>query len=304
MEINEVTFPGPYSAADAPEVLFRRIKNCVEIAILGNNPYTDRQLINNAIRLLLTTGLYIRAFKEWDRLLPGVQTWIKLRRLIQEAFQSCLNATAPTAGGHGYAPAYHQNAFGILGTNDSDDEELLANTVATQVAALTYQSQLTQTTAATTGQRQEMQLAQLAMAQEAQHATMHQFNEGLNAVAFNVSDAGHGFARFGGRGGSRGRYGRGGGQQHGDGPPFGGSLYSGGFTQGLYPTPMAHPVNTPSGVPGESRAVPYSEFHSTILQVHMPQAVSPVVRKEDSPEGILMLPLYQPRYSSSLTPTW
>jgi hypothetical protein len=153
--------------------------------------------------------------------------------------------------GHGYAPAYHQNAFGILGTNNSDNKELLANTVATQVAALTYQSQLTQTTAATTGQHQEMQLGQLAAAQEAQHASMHQLIEGLNAVAFNVSNAGHGFARFGGRGGSPGRYRRGVGHQPGGGPPFGGSLYSGGFTQGCYPTPMAHPVNAPSGVPGQ-----------------------------------------------------
>jgi hypothetical protein len=212
LEINGVTFCGPYSATNAPEVLFRRIKNCAEVAILGNNPYMDRQLINNAIRLLLMTGLYIRAFKEWDRLLPGVQTWIELRRLIQEAFQHRLNATAPTAGGHGYAPAYHQNAFGILGTNDWDNKESLANTVATQVAALTYQSQLTQTMAATTGQRQEMQLAQLATVQEAQHSTMHHLIEGLNAVAFNVSNAGCGFACFGGRGGSRGRYGHGGGQ--------------------------------------------------------------------------------------------
>jgi hypothetical protein len=137
LEINNVTFRGSYSAANAPEVLFQCIKNCAEIAILGNNPYTDWQLINNTIRLLLTTGLYIRAFEEWDHLLPGAQTWIKLRRLIQEAFQRCLNATAPTAGGHGYAPVYHQNAFIIIGTNDSNDKELLANMVATQVAALT-----------------------------------------------------------------------------------------------------------------------------------------------------------------------
>ena len=77
--------------------------------------------------------------------------------------------------------------------------------VATQVAALTYQSQLTQLTAATTGQRQKMQLAQFAAVQEAQYATMHQLIEGLKAVAFNVSNAGHGFARFGDRGGSCGR---------------------------------------------------------------------------------------------------
>jgi hypothetical protein len=44
------------------------------------------------------------------------------------------------AGGQGYAPAYHQNAFDILGTNNSNDKESLANRVAAQVAALTYQS--------------------------------------------------------------------------------------------------------------------------------------------------------------------
>jgi hypothetical protein len=46
---------------------------------------------------------------------------------------------------------------------------------------------------------------------------------------------------------------------------------------------------TPSFPPpvcwGNSRAVPHLEFHSTVLQVHMPQAVSPIVCNEDSPEG-------------------
>ncbi len=57
IEINNATFRGQYFAADAPKVLFRRIENCAEIAIMGNNPYTNRQLINNAVRLLLTAGL-------------------------------------------------------------------------------------------------------------------------------------------------------------------------------------------------------------------------------------------------------
>ena len=124
---------------------------------------------------------------------------------------------------------FHQNAFGILENNDSDDDESLASTVATQVAALTYQSQLTQSTAATIGHRQELQLAQLVATQEAQHATMHQIIEGLNAVAFNASDAGCGMPTFGGRGGNRGRNGPGRGPQRGGGPPFGGSSYNGGY---------------------------------------------------------------------------
>jgi hypothetical protein len=160
MELNDTTFCGLYSATDAPKVLFCRIENCVEIAIMGDNPYTNRQLITNAVCLLLTTGLYQRAFEEWDRLTAAQQTWIALQTLIQEAFQCRLNATVPTAGHHGYAPAqpYQQNAFGILGNNKSNDEESIAKMVATQVAALTYQSQLRQSTAATTSQRQDMQM--------------------------------------------------------------------------------------------------------------------------------------------------
>ena len=208
LELNDIEFRRPYSAADAPEVLFRRIENCAEIAIIGGNPYTDRQIVVNTIRLLLTTGLYIRMFEEWDRLDIADQTWIELRRLIQESFQRRLNATAPTAGGHGYAPAFH-NAFGAL--EEPSDDDSVATAVASQVAALTYQSQLTANTAATASQRQEQQIAQLAAVQDATHATLHQIIDGLNAVAFNVSDVGGRNARYGGgRGGGRNRAARGG----------------------------------------------------------------------------------------------
>jgi hypothetical protein len=78
MELNDTMFRGPYSTANAPKVLFLCIKNCVEIAMMGNNPYTNRLLITNTARLLLTTGLCQRAFEEWDRLTATKQTWIML----------------------------------------------------------------------------------------------------------------------------------------------------------------------------------------------------------------------------------
>jgi hypothetical protein len=53
---------------------------------MGNNPYTNHQLINNEIHLLLTTGLYQRPFEEWDRLTNVQKTWITLRTLVQEEF--------------------------------------------------------------------------------------------------------------------------------------------------------------------------------------------------------------------------
>jgi hypothetical protein len=105
LEANNHIFPSPTSAADAPKVLFCCIEDCTKKALLGKNPYTNKQLIINTIRLLLTTGLYVHAFKDWDQLLEAQKTWIELRRMIQDAFQCCLNATAPTVGHQGYTPA-------------------------------------------------------------------------------------------------------------------------------------------------------------------------------------------------------
>jgi hypothetical protein len=126
LQLSNTVFRGPYLAADTPKVLFRRIKEWVKIALLGGNPYTDRQLVTNAIRPLLTTSLYKRPFEEWDQFTRLAQTWIALQTNIQEAFQGWLNATAPTASSHGYAQAqpFRQNAFGALEANNMDKESV------------------------------------------------------------------------------------------------------------------------------------------------------------------------------------
>jgi hypothetical protein len=138
LEANNHIFWSPTLAADPPEVLFCCIEECAEIAFLGNNPYTDKQLIMNTIRLLLTTGMYIHAFKDWDQLAEAAKTWIDFRRIIQEAFQRQLNASAATSDHQGYAPAlpFQQNAFNALAANNSDHDT--TKTVMTQMAALTY----------------------------------------------------------------------------------------------------------------------------------------------------------------------
>ena len=154
--------------------------------MLGQNPYTDKQLITNTIRLLLATGLYIRAFKDWDQLPESAKTWIELRRLLQDAFQRQLNRIAPTTGNQGYAPAlpYQQNAFGALASNNSDEEDS-AETVATQMAALTYQSQLTATTATNSSQQMGQYIQTLAHQQELLYQNQHQMMEQMAALSFS-----------------------------------------------------------------------------------------------------------------------
>jgi hypothetical protein len=91
---NNQLYQSPYSPADVPEVLFRRIEDCQEVQILGNDPYMPQQLINNAIRLLLATGLYTRDFDdEWDRQDEANQTWPNLKSFIQLAYTQRLNVT-------------------------------------------------------------------------------------------------------------------------------------------------------------------------------------------------------------------
>ncbi len=61
-----------------------------------------------------------------------------------------------------------------------------------QVAALTYQSQLTTTTAANSGQCTEQQFAHLASQKNLMHENMHWVIAQVNALGINQSNAGQG----------------------------------------------------------------------------------------------------------------
>jgi len=151
-----------YSPQDAPEVLFRRIEDCQEVLILGEDPYTAQQLLTNAVRLLLQTGLYTRDFDDWDRKIATNKIWTNLKTFIQEAYTRRLNATSITTGAQGYV----QNAYAAL-AEELEEEEDDVHTVITQMAALTTQSQLTASTAAETNASVTAAINQLAANQQA-----------------------------------------------------------------------------------------------------------------------------------------
>ncbi len=67
---NDTLFRSVYSPQDAPDVLFHCIEDCQEVQILGDDPYTPQQLLNNAVRLLLQCGLYTRDFEDWEQNSP------------------------------------------------------------------------------------------------------------------------------------------------------------------------------------------------------------------------------------------
>ena len=186
LEASNHIFRSLTSAVDAPEVLLTKK------ALIGQNPYTDKQLITNTIRLLLTMSLYI------DQLTEPAKTSIELRRMIQKACQRRLNVAAPTTGHQGYAPAlpFQQNALGALATSDSDEEDS-TETVATQMAALTYQSQLMATTAANSSQQMGQYMQTLAHEQDLLHQNQHQMMDQMVALFVNQCNVGRGIGRQG-----------------------------------------------------------------------------------------------------------
>ncbi len=111
-----------------------------------------------------------------------------------------------------------------------------------------------QTTAANTSQCQEQQMAQLSAVQDATHATLHQLIDGMNALAFNASDARLGRyigCGYGGRLQGHGRM-----QGHGCGPLayVGGIPQGRGFPQEGFPLTMGYigsPMDAPHGPPGQ-----------------------------------------------------
>jgi hypothetical protein len=158
---NDMLFWSVYSPQDAPEVLFCCIEDCQEVQILGEDPYTMQQLLNNAVRLLLQCGIYSRDFEDWDRKIASDKIWTNLKTFVQECYTRCLNATNITEGSQGYV----QNAFAKLG-EESDEDDKDVQTVITQMATLTTQSQLTATTMAETQASVAAGINQLAANQQ------------------------------------------------------------------------------------------------------------------------------------------
>jgi hypothetical protein len=95
---NDALFRSVYSPNDAPKVLFRHIEDCQEVQILGEDPYIAQQLLNNAVRLLLQCGLYIRDFEDWDQISSSDRIWINLKTFVQECYTRRLNASSITSG--------------------------------------------------------------------------------------------------------------------------------------------------------------------------------------------------------------
>jgi hypothetical protein len=68
---NDTLFHSLFNPIDAPEALFYRIEKYQEIQVLESDPYSDMQVINNAVRLLMQASIFpLKEFDDWVVVTP------------------------------------------------------------------------------------------------------------------------------------------------------------------------------------------------------------------------------------------
>ena len=82
--LNDSNFHAPLPPMETPETLFRRLEECQEIQILANNPYTEMQLITNAVLVLRKSNIVpVTDFDDWETVQPKI--WPTMKTFFHEA---------------------------------------------------------------------------------------------------------------------------------------------------------------------------------------------------------------------------
>jgi hypothetical protein len=100
---NDTLFRSPFPVTEAPEMLFYRIEQCQEIQTIALDPYTPKKIINNAIHLLMQSGIFqLKEFDTWESM--SVKSYPILKTFIHEAYSRRLTAMQlrNTVGQQGY----------------------------------------------------------------------------------------------------------------------------------------------------------------------------------------------------------
>ena len=79
---NDTLFRSAFNPNDGSKALFHRIEQCQEIAVLGHYPYSNVQVINNAVRLLMQASIFpMKEFNDWEAVTP--KTYPALKKLAK-----------------------------------------------------------------------------------------------------------------------------------------------------------------------------------------------------------------------------
>jgi hypothetical protein len=127
---NGTLFQSPMTPTNSHEMLFYCIKQCQEIQCIGKLPYSNNQIIANAVRILFQANIFpLKEFNTWEAL--ATKMYPILKTFIHEVYGQCLTAMAlrSMSGQNGYA---NKNMFNLLeGSYDTNEDTV---TTITQTA--------------------------------------------------------------------------------------------------------------------------------------------------------------------------
>jgi hypothetical protein len=88
---NDTLFQSPMTPTNSPEMLFYHIKQCQEIQCIRKLPYSDDQIIANAVCILFQVNTFpLKQFDTWEA--SAIKTYPTLKTFFHEAHMQHLTA--------------------------------------------------------------------------------------------------------------------------------------------------------------------------------------------------------------------
>ena len=82
---NYTLFRSAFNPRDTPKSLFYRIEQCQEIQVLAWDPYSNTQVINNTVCLLMQANIFpLKEFDDWEAITP--KTYLALKTFVGGAY--------------------------------------------------------------------------------------------------------------------------------------------------------------------------------------------------------------------------
>ncbi len=135
---NDLIFRSPMTTTDVPKMLFYKIKQCQEITTLAGDPYTQMQIMNTVMNILMQAQvLPLKEFGTWEQ--TPAKTYPGLKMFIHEAYTRRLQSLAlhTTTGQQGYTQG-STNMFNMLADKDKDDDTVTADNATTVMQTAAY----------------------------------------------------------------------------------------------------------------------------------------------------------------------
>ena len=134
---NDVTFWAAMAPTNSPEMLFFRIEQCQAIQRIGKLPYSNDQIIANAVRILVQSNIFpLKEFDTWEA--TAQKTYPALKMFMHEAYERRLTAMAlrSTSGQNGYSnqTMYHVSDKEHGNESDEDTVTTITHTSASMAA--------------------------------------------------------------------------------------------------------------------------------------------------------------------------